>query len=133
MVTHSCDVHIANRSLELDKRVSLVVEVRRAGLAARTEVRVVADSTLVTVTNNVCGLVGAKWSITVDAVVAGLCEMVLKMDFADWLVDGSKSVTGVDEGGIDNAVRAVVPVWAVKALVADTIDVLNAWSVSGFR
>ena len=35
-------------------------------------------------------------------------------------------MTGVDEAGIDNACRAIVPVGAVKALVTDTKDVLLA-------
>jgi len=33
-------------------------------------------------------------------------------------------VAGVNEAGVCNASRAVVPIWAVEALVADTIDVL---------
>jgi hypothetical protein len=35
-------------------------------------------------------------------------------------------VIGVDEVGVLETVRAVIPVWAVQALVADTVDVLIA-------
>ena len=39
-------------------------------------------------------------------------------------IDRYKSVAGMDEAGIDNASRAEIPVWAVEALVTNTIDVL---------
>ena len=40
------------------------------------------------------------------------------------LVDGNEAVAWVDELRIWNAGLAVIPVWAVKTLVANTIDVL---------
>lgn len=40
------------------------------------------------------------------------------------LVHWYESVARVDVTGINNAVRAVVPIRAVEALVADTVDVL---------
>jgi hypothetical protein len=42
------------------------------------------------------------------------------------LVKGHEAVIGVDELGVLETVRAVIPVWAVQALVADTVDVLVA-------
>lgn len=42
-----------------------------------------------------------------------------------WLVDRDESVTWVNEAGVDDASRAVIPVWAVKTFVANTIDVLS--------
>lgn len=41
------------------------------------------------------------------------------------LVDGDESVAWVDEAGIWHAGGAEVPVWAVEALVANTIDILE--------
>ena len=41
-------------------------------------------------------------------------------------VKGHEAVMGVDELGVLETVRAVIPVWAVQALVADTVDVLVA-------
>lgn len=42
------------------------------------------------------------------------------------LVDGNEAVARVDELGVLETVRTVVPVWAVQALVADTVDELIA-------
>jgi hypothetical protein len=75
MVTQSSNADIADWGLEFDKRVSAVVAVRWASLAAGTEVGVVADGALVAVTldiglHSVVGV--AQRTITVDAVVAGL-------------------------------------------------------------
>jgi hypothetical protein len=47
------------------------------------------------------------------------------------LVDGHKAMAGVDELGVLDAVRAVVPVWAVQALVANAIDELVAAVADG--
>lgn len=40
-------------------------------------------------------------------------------------VDGDESVAWVDEVGIWHAGGAEVPVWAVEALMANTVDVLQ--------
>jgi hypothetical protein len=42
------------------------------------------------------------------------------------LIKGYEAVMGVDELGVLETIRAVIPVWAVQALVADTVDVLVA-------
>ena len=73
MITNSSDTNIADWVLKLDQRVGSVVLVRRAGLAAGTEVRVVADCTLVSVTLNICRnamSIVAKRTIAVDAMMA---------------------------------------------------------------
>ena len=73
VVAQSGNGDVANRCLELDERVGLVVWVGWAGFAACTEIGVVADSALVAVTFNerlIAISWVAKWSITVDAVVA---------------------------------------------------------------
>lgn len=44
---------------------------------------------------------------------------------AEGLVDWDESVAGMNEASIDNARRAVVPVWAIEALVAYTVDELR--------
>jgi hypothetical protein len=124
MVACCCDIHTADHSLELDQRVSYVVEVGRASLATGTEVGIVAYSTLVAVSNNIRRLVAAEWSIAVDTIVASLAKLS-STGIADWFINGDKAMSGVDEAGIDNACRAIVPVGAIKALMTDTKDVLR--------
>ena len=74
MITQSSNADITDGSLELDKRVSLVVRVRWASFTAGTEVSVVADSALVAVSLDVAmmAISVAEWSVAVDAVVARL-------------------------------------------------------------
>jgi hypothetical protein len=125
VITQSSDRDVANRSLELDERVRSVVWVRGASLAAGTEVSIVADSALVTVSlDERLSAVArvAKWPVTVYAMVASLVDegtgqrcMIVKR-----FIDRHKSVTGVDEAGVGNASRAVIPVRAVETLVANT-------------
>jgi len=125
MVASCCDIHTTDHSLELDQRVSFVVEVGRASLATGTEVGIVAYGTLVAVSNNIRGLVPAERSITVDPIVASPAELS-STGIADWFINGDKPMSGVDETGIDNACGAIVPVGAIEALVTDTEDVLLA-------
>jgi hypothetical protein len=65
-------------------------------------------------------LVLAQWAIAVDASVASEHGLGLR----DRGVDGSEAVTGVLEGSVRDTGAAVVPVWAVEALVADAVDSL---------
>jgi hypothetical protein len=129
MISKSSNADIADWSLELDQRVSSVVRVRRAGLAAGTEIGIVADSALVSITLDVClstiALI-AKRAVTVDTVVASLAAVWSRQggNVVERLVNGHKSVARVDEAGVDDATCAEVPVWAVEALVTNTIDVL---------
>lgn len=105
MITHSCNADIADRSLELDERMGLVVTVGRASLTIGTEVRVITDSTLVSITLDV-GLrptVGiAKRTITIDAVVTSLASAVSGDcgSIKKSLVDGDESMLGVNETSI---------------------------------
>ena len=127
VVTHGGDRHVADRSLELDEGVGLVVRVGRVGLAAGTEVGIVADGALVAVSRDV-GLANlggvAERTIAVDAEVAGTVHV--PDPGIRGLVQRDKPMDGVDVPDIDKAGRAVVPVWAVNALVAHAIDVLVA-------
>ncbi len=68
----------------------------------------------------------AERTIAVDAVVAGLGSVGPRQDrkIIERIVDRDKSVTWMNEASIRVASRAEVPVRAVKALVADTVDVL---------
>jgi hypothetical protein len=123
MVTHRRNANIADRGLELDKRMGPVVDIGWAGLAAGTEISVIADSALVAVTADVQGLRGTQWTITVNTVVErGSRHRACVV--GNRLVDGNEAVAWVDELGIWNAGLAVVPVWAVKALVTNAVDVL---------
>jgi hypothetical protein len=116
-------------SLELDKRVCVVVLVARVRFAALAEVRVVADSALVADALNVWQVLAvfAERPIAVDAVVASWGSKRL------WqrLIYGDEAVTRVDDLGALRALRAVIPVRAVQALVADTIDELVAAIADG--
>lgn len=100
----------------------MVVLVAGVGLAVLAEVGIVANSALVADAVNVRQilLVLAEGTVTVDTVVA-VCAV---QRLCQRLVDGNKAMTGVDELGVLETVRAVVPVWAVQALVADTVDEL---------
>jgi hypothetical protein len=73
MISKGRDADIANWSLELDQRMSTVVRIRRARLAAGTEVGIMADCALVPVTLDVClstiALV-AQRAITIYAMMA---------------------------------------------------------------
>jgi hypothetical protein len=78
MIADSGNADITDRCLEFDERVSSVVCVAGTGFAAGTEVGVMADGALVTVSlnvrlNTIAGV--AKWSIAVDAVVASLAAV----------------------------------------------------------
>jgi hypothetical protein len=130
MVAQGCDTDIADGCLELDERVSSVVKIRWASFTAGTEISIVAHGTLVSIAldislNNI-GRV-AKRSVAIDAVVTGLacvgsrhrCGSVIER-FVNW----HESVTRMNETCVGNAGSAEVPIWAVKALVADTIDIL---------
>ena len=65
-------------------------------------------------------LVAAQWTIAVDAEVADdWCLSIRNRS-----VDGCKAVTRVDDASSLDAVAAVIPIWAVQALMAHTIDLL---------
>jgi len=53
MFARGSNVNIAYRGLELDEGVGLVMVIGRARFAARAEIRIIADSTLVAITNDV--------------------------------------------------------------------------------
>tara|TARA_R110002003_G_scaffold1005_3_gene21980 strand:- start:17553 stop:18035 length:483 start_codon:yes stop_codon:yes gene_type:complete len=88
-------------------------------LTILTKVGVMADSTLVANTLNIRQvlLVFAKRTVAVDA--------VMTVDCAEWLgqrlINGHKSVARMDVLRTLDTVGAVVPVWAVQALVTDTV------------
>jgi hypothetical protein len=96
----------------------VVVLVVRVSLAVAAEIRVVADGTLVASALDVVVLALAEWSIAVDADMARLAIAWSR----DRLVQRCEAVAWVDERGVLDALGAVVPVWAVQALVADTED-----------
>jgi small basic protein len=128
MITHGCNADIANGGLELDQRMSAVMLVRWAGLAIGTEISVMADCTLVTVASNIVGLVDTKRTITVDSVMGRLASKRTKSagSIVDWLVEGNESMAWMDELGIWHASSAIIPIWAIQALVSDTIDIAIA-------
>jgi hypothetical protein len=96
-VTAGGDTDVADRSLELDQRMSLVVVVCRTGFTVGTEVQVAANSALVSSATDVIGIdvaSRAKRSITADANVNGCwCATA---DIFKWFVDWGESVTRVD-------------------------------------
>jgi hypothetical protein len=129
MITQSCDANIADRCLEFDERMSPVVWVGRAGLTGSTEIGIMTHSALVSVSldirlNTITRI--AERSITIDSVMASLgnersgqgCKIIERF------VDRHESVAGVDKASIGDASSTEVPIWAVEALVTDTINVL---------
>lgn len=128
MLASSSNANMANRCLKLDERMGPVMVIGRASLAVCAEVKVMADRTLVANASDVGGIVlvaRAQGSIAANAHVHRLSTSV-GMNIRERLIDGCKAVVGVDKGSVDNAFRAVIPIWAVQALVADTSNVLVA-------
>jgi hypothetical protein len=107
----------------------VVVPIGRVGLAVGTEVGVMADSTLVSDAFNVGKpiLVFAERTITEDAVVA----IAAAYRLSQRLIDGNEAVRRVDELGALDALGAEVPVGAVQALVAHTVNELLAAIADG--
>lgn len=97
-----------------------VVVVRRKSFAVGAEISVMADSTLVTITNDVGILICAEWAIAMDAIVTlGSCWRI-GYGFVKW----DEAVVGVVTSSILDAARAVIPIWAIQALVANSNDIL---------
>lgn len=120
------DGDVTDWCLELDQRMGLVVFVRGSSLAICTEVRVVADCTLESITTNVvlATLDSAQWTIAVNAEVSLWAWAIQGQRF----VERGESVTRVNLCGTEVASGAVVPVWAVQALVTDADDCLREMS-----
>ena len=106
--------------LKLDERMCSIVVVCRKSLAVGAKISVVANSTLVAITNDVGILVCAKWAIAMDAIVTlGSCRRV-GYGFVEW----DEAVIGVVTSSILDTAGAVIPIWAIQALVADSNDIL---------
>jgi len=129
ILIHRSNADILDCSLELDEGVSTVVVVAGQSLARRAEVRVVAHSALVADTRDVwlVDLIPAERTVAVDARMASEHRLGL----GDRVVDGREAVTSMLERSLSNARAAVVPVWAVQALVADAKDGLVAAIADG--
>jgi hypothetical protein len=129
ILIHSSDADVLDGCLELDERVSAIVVVTRQGLARSAEVGIVAHSALVANTHDVrlISLVLAQRAVAVDTSVAS--EHRLRL--GDRVVDRGEAVTRVLEGCVSDTSAAVVPVGAVQALVANTVDGLVAAIADG--
>ena len=116
--------YIPDWCLELDERVCFVVVVRRKSLAVGAKISVMANSTLVAVTDDVGILVCAEWAIAMDAIVTlGSCRRI-----GYGFVERDEAVIGVFTSSILDAAGAVIPIWAVQALVANSDDILDTVS-----
>jgi hypothetical protein len=108
--------------------MGVVVPVAWVRLAVLAEVGVMAHGALVANTLNVRGvLTVAKGTIAVDAVVAVTAIERL----GERIIDGHEAVARMNVLGALDTIRAVVPIWAVEALVADTVDELIAAIANG--
>jgi hypothetical protein len=127
----SVDSDGSHGSLELDQGVGAVVLVVGVGLAARTEVNVVADGTLVANAGDVAlsRLVLAQRAITEDAKV----DLGVTRLLTNGFVDRGEAVSRVVLVGLLGAGRAVVPVGARQTLVAGADDALKVVSISSSR
>jgi len=78
MISHCGNRDVTNGGLEFDEGVGLIMRVRGASFAASTEVGIVTNSALVTVSLNI-GLstvaLVAKRTITVDAMMTSLADI----------------------------------------------------------
>jgi hypothetical protein len=84
-------------------------------LALVTEVCVMADGTLITHALNVVVFVLAERSVAVDTNVTSTVWAGHRNGIEDW----GEAVEWVDEAGILDAFGAVIPIWAVEALVTN--------------
>lgn len=121
----------ADRGLKLDQGVGAVVLVVGIGLAARAEVNVVTDGTLVSNSGDVSlsRLVLAQWAITEDAKV----DLGLTRLLTNSFIDRGEAVAGVVLVGLLDAAGAVVPVGTRQALVAGADNALEVVSMCSDR
>lgn len=118
---------MADRRLELDQRVSLVVFIGRAGFTVGAEVEIVTNGTLVADTTNIGrrSLRGtAQGTVTANAIVNGMCN-IRSVEIGERLVDSSEAMAGVHKVRVLDTFSAIVPVGAVETLVANASDVLG--------
>lgn len=130
MITHGRNANVADWSLEFDERMGAVVEIRWARFTVGAKIGIVADGALVSVTLNVrlTAIASiAKRSVTVDAVVTSLAGECAgqRCDVIKRFVERDESVAWVDEGGIWKASSTEIPIGAIEALVADSVDILG--------
>jgi hypothetical protein len=111
--------------------VGAVVLVTGVGLAARAEVNVVTDGTLVANAGNIAlsRLVIAQRAITEDAKV----DLRVTRQITNSFVDRGEAVSRVVLVGLLDARGAVVPVRARQALVAGADDTLEVVSMCSAR
>ena len=109
--------------------MGLSVRIGRKGFAVGTKVRVVADGALVADTSDIgfLRLGTAQRTVTVDTIMA---HSFRGRDI-DGLVKWSESVAGMNIFGVQNAAGAEVPIRAVQAFVADTVDMLERYQLAG--
>lgn len=100
--------------------MGLVVWISRQSLAVSAEVSVVANGTLVAIAPNKALRAGAEWSVAEDT------AMMLPQSWhiGQRFVERCETMTRMRGLSIRKAGRAVVKVWASKALVAHTNDLL---------
>lgn len=92
----------------------------RESLAVGAEISVVADCALVAIANNIRILVHAKRSIAMYAIMALDARGWIGYGFVQW----DEAMTKVVTSSILDTARAVIPIRAIQALVADTNHVL---------
>lgn len=127
--TLSRDGKVVDWGLELDKRVSLVVEGTWKSLAHGAEIGVMTDNTLVAHALDVSlvGLIVAERAVTVDTMVTNR----RRTPHGDRVVEGSKAVTRVLVTSTLDALTAKIIVGAGEALVANAKDCLVASVANG--
>jgi hypothetical protein len=97
--------------------------VNRDSFTVGTEVGIMTYSTLITIANNVATVAFAlaEWPIAVDAIM----NLGLRWCIRDWFVDRGESVARMDMLRALDAGRAIIPVRASQAFVANANDVLR--------
>jgi len=106
----------------------LVVSVGRACFAVAAEVGIMTHSTFVSYASDV----PRTASVVAERTIAANAEMNSTIvSWFDAVVDWNETVAGMDEAGIQDTIRAIVPVGAIEALVTNTFDVLVASIANG--
>lgn len=128
MVAKGGNIAIAHRGLELDHRMRLVVWIGGITLAAGAEIGIVADGTFEAIASDVAltPIIVAKRSIAIDAVVTrfAMKDTSETGKVTQSLINRHKSMLRMNGICVWETCRTEIPIRAVQALVADSIDVL---------
>ena len=122
---------IAHRSAEFDLRVGVAEKLYGKSLAAGTEIRIMADSTLVAIANDeaMLGIFLAERSIISDSEL----NRTKRDGTINSVMDWHEALAVADNAGVLDAGGTVVPIKASQALMTDSTDGLGSLALLRVR